>query len=137
MGMGIKFDDVSKNPEYFSKDIDIIAYTENGTKAIEVKNDSLIHKTGNLFLETLSDVENAADGWFVYSEADLLYYACDKTNRCFIYRMDELRRFVDAQNDAYIKRHTKDCHLDKYKVSRGLCIPLKDVEHICKGVIQL
>jgi hypothetical protein len=53
---GYTVEDVSGNSEYWDKDIDFIItspYT-GAIKTFEVKFDSRINKTGNLFLETAS-----------------------------------------------------------------------------------
>lgn len=137
LSRGIKFDDVSGNPEYWKLDIDLIVHSEKGDISIEIKNDSWLSKTGNLFLETITDIENKKEGWFAYSAADLLYYIDDNNELLFIYKMEELRNYISQQSAAYIKRHTKQCHLDKNKTSEGICVPAKDIEHLCKGVINL
>ena len=51
-----KVEDVSGNPEYWPQDIDFIitSPTTGNVKTFEVKYDSKINKTGNLYLELTS-----------------------------------------------------------------------------------
>jgi hypothetical protein len=74
---------VSKNDEYFDSDIDFIltSPTTGLVKTFEVKCDSKIHKTGNLYLETWSRCGNGR-GWFNCCRADILIY-CDAVNEIF------------------------------------------------------
>jgi hypothetical protein len=58
---GNKVEDVSDNPQYWDKDIDLIV---NDETAIEVKWDALTATTGNLFIELSADVEKNKQGWF-------------------------------------------------------------------------
>ena len=65
--------DVSENPKYFSQDIDLFIqnpFTDN-IFSLEVKWDSRIADTGNLFIEIWADYQNKI-GWFNFCKADLL-----------------------------------------------------------------
>ncbi len=62
---GYSVKDVSGNSSYFDKDIDLIVTNPSGvTKAIEVKADSRIADTGNLFIEYLNPRSKGGYGWF-------------------------------------------------------------------------
>ena len=68
--------DVSNNPDYWHRDIDFIitSPTTGDTKTFEVKWDSRINKTGNLYLERASIHSKGGLGWFEFCEADYLAY---------------------------------------------------------------
>lgn len=59
---GADVEDVSNNPNYWYKDIDIIA---DGI-TIEIKWDAVISTTGNMYIETLSDIDKNKPGWFTF-----------------------------------------------------------------------
>ena len=63
---GYKVQDVSNNPDYWYKDIDffITSPTTNQVKTFEVKWDSRIGSTGNLYLELTNIHSKGGKGWF-------------------------------------------------------------------------
>lgn len=63
-GKGYKVIDATQEPEYWAQDIDLIAQKDGKEITIEVKWDSIIAKTGNLFVETLTDIDKGKQGWF-------------------------------------------------------------------------
>ena len=77
---GYEVQDVSANPEYWYRDIDFIitSPTTGETKTFEVKWDTRINRTGNLYLERTSRFTKQPGieglGWFEWCEADYLAY---------------------------------------------------------------
>ena len=65
---GYSVNDVSNNPEYWYKDIDFIitSPTTGQTKSFEVKWDSRINSTGNLYLEISNIYSQGGKGWFKF-----------------------------------------------------------------------
>lgn len=68
--------DVSDNPDYWYKDIDFIitSPTSGLTKTFEVKWDSRINRTGNLYIELSNIHSKEGKGWFQFCQADFLVY---------------------------------------------------------------
>jgi hypothetical protein len=66
LGRNYEVVDVSNNPDYWYKDIDFIltSPTSGLTKTFEVKWDSRINRTGNLFLEISSINSKGGKGWW-------------------------------------------------------------------------
>lgn len=93
---GYSVKDVSGEPQFWKKDIDFVitSPTSGETKTFEVKWDSRINKTGNLFLETYS---NGGKGWFEYCEADYLVYGDACARRFYIFPLLELRERVASK----------------------------------------
>lgn len=81
---GYTVKDVSNNEEYWDKDIDFLvtSSTTGLTKSFEVKWDTRINKTGNLYLELISAYGESGLGWFKFCQADFLAYG-DATNGTF------------------------------------------------------
>lgn len=64
---GYTVKDVSDNSNYFDKDIDLLVTNTSGvTKRIEVKADSRIADTGNLFIEYLNPRSKGGYGWYCF-----------------------------------------------------------------------
>ena len=95
-GRGIQVEDVSDNPHYWAKDIDLIATNPltGASAAIEVKLDARINDTGNFFVEFENPRSKNSKGWFHFCEADFLYYIDSHTYITYIIKIDELRHFI-------------------------------------------
>lgn len=116
-------EDVSGNPEYWDKDIDFIvtSSTSGLTKTFEVKWDSRINRTGNLYLEIANIHSKGGKGWYEFCEADYLAYG-DATNGTFyIIPLLELKERVKKLHPSQV-----NCGFD----SIGYLVALKDIEAI-------
>ena len=120
---GYKVEDVSGNPDYWNLDIDFIitSPTTGAVKTFEVKWDSKIHKTGNLYLE-LSNV-NSRDGlgWFRFCEADYIAYGDSVKRKFYIIPLLELHEIVKRVPTKYAQ-----CGCD----SIGLLVSLDSIKDI-------
>jgi hypothetical protein len=60
--------DVSNNPDFWSKDIDFVitSPTSGEVKTFECKWDSRINRTGNLYLEITNIYSKGGKGWFEF-----------------------------------------------------------------------
>lgn len=88
--------DVSKNPDYWYKDIDFIVTSPitNKVKTFEVKWDSRINSTGNLYLELTNVNSKGGKGWYEFCEADYLAYADARARVFYIILLSDLRERV-------------------------------------------
>ena len=105
-GRGIQVEDVSDNPRYWAKDIDLIATNPITGKsaAIEIKLDARIDDTGNFFIEFENPRSKNSKGWLHFCEADFLYYIDESSYLTYIIKFDELRRFIAThKRDLAIK----------------------------------
>ena len=95
---GYVVQDVSANEQYFGKDIDflITSPTTGDTKSFEVKWDTRINRTGNLYLEIANKNSEGALGWWEFCKADYLAYGNAKTKTFLVFDMKELRERVDG-----------------------------------------
>ncbi len=115
--------DVSNNPSYWNKDIDFIItspYTKQ-TKSFEVKFDSKLNKTGNLYLELVNVNSQNGDGWFEFCQADYLAYGDAITNTFYIIPLLELREKVQ-----HMPKQIAQCGND----SIGQLVSLKSISDI-------
>lgn len=88
--------DVSDSPEFWDKDIDFIitSSTSGATKTFEIKWDSRINKTGNLYLELNNIHSKGGKGWFNFCQADYLAYGDAAAKVFYIIPLLELRERV-------------------------------------------
>lgn len=120
---GYQVTNVANNPDYWSKDIDFIIYSPktNQTKTFEVKWDSRINQTGNLYLE-LTNIHSAGGrGWFRFCEADMLVYGDACAQVFYIIPLDKLRERVAAK-----PQRIANCGTD----STGILLNIKDIADI-------
>lgn len=124
---GYTVEDVSTNPDYFDKDIDffITSPFTGAVKGFEVKYDTVINKTRNLYLELTSDYSPQwnYEGWWLHCDADYLAYGDAATRTFYMFDMNELRKRV--QELPQIVRHCSGG-------STGLIISLDDIKDITK-----
>lgn len=122
-GRGYEVVDVSGNPDYFYKDIDFIvtSSTSGLTKTFEVKWDSRINRTGNLYLELTNIYSKEGKGWFEFCQADYLAYGDARTQTFYIIPLLELRERVNKLNCR-----CANCGYD----STGLLVPLGAIADI-------
>lgn len=118
-----KVEDVSGNEEYWNKDIDfIVTSSTTGTiKTFEVKWDSKINKTGNLYLEIANIHSKGGKGWFEFCQADYVAYGDALNGTFYIISLLELRERVKR-----LPKRQVNCGTD----SIGLLVSLKDIDDI-------
>ena len=122
-GRGYEVQNVSGDPQYWYKDIDFIvtSSTSGLTKTFEVKWDSCINRTGNLYLELTNIHSKEGKGWFEFCQADYLAYGDARTQTFYIIPLLELREKVKM-----LPARSARCGYD----STGLLVSLKDIADI-------
>ena len=124
-GRGYEVVDVSNNPDYFDKDIDFIitSPTSGLTKTFEVKFDSRINRTGNLYLEltNINSKQWSGEGWWPHCQADYLVYGDAASRTFYVIPLLELRDRADA-----LPFRSARCGYE----STGQLVSLKDIADI-------
>lgn len=133
-------EDVSDNPHYWDQDIDLIAQLPNSERSItiEVKWDTHIATTGNLFIETSSDLWNNKPGWFNFCKADYIYYG-DYHNRKF-YKISRLalKEYIEENKEELKYRTANDYYKGNVvKQSGGYLVPLDSILNLIEEEIDL
>ena len=120
---GYAVQDVSSNSVYWDKDIDFIVTspTSGLTKSFEIKWDSRINKTGNLYLELTNIHSKGGRGWFNFCEADYLAYGDANKRLFYIIPLAQLKDRINC-----LPRKQANCGYD----STGLLVSLKDIADI-------
>lgn len=116
-------EDVTDNPSYWRKDIDFIVTspTTGLTKTFEVKWDTNINRTGNLFLELANSRAEEGYGWYEVCKADYLAYGDATTQTFYIIPLLELREKVKS-----LPQRIGQCGTE----SIGLLVSLKKISDI-------
>lgn len=95
---------VEDDRAYQKRDIDLLwKYEKNGRiveKRIEVKGDTY-HKTGNIFVEVISNVTKKTPGCFMYTEADYIFYYFIDSKELNIIKMDDFRRWWEISESRF------------------------------------
>lgn len=127
--IGYQIEDVSKNKEYFSQDIDFLADNGKTQMAVEVKADSRMQETKNVAVEPITNVEFGKDGWFITSKATHIFFVDVKSKVIHCVRLEELRQLFKQNKKQYrrIITHQKECGM-YYKEGEIYLIPLADLE---------
>lgn len=131
----IKVTDVSDNSIYWPQDIDLLCSTDKGISySVEVKWDSRIQKTGNMFIEILNTNSKGGKGWFNFTKADFLFYGDEGNNLFYVIPLEELRKWLAAHKGYYRIAEAFDYNRDGSirGLSKGLLVPIEDVTSITR-----
>lgn len=117
-------EDLTKNSQFFYQgDFKVTNPISQKSRIYEVKTDSCIARTGNMFVEQW---DGAKGGWFEYLPNDtwLLYYDFNN-NIAYQMEMRELRNFIELEKG---RLHRAQCSKDgKHHTSRGFLVPIADL----------
>lgn len=108
---------VGDDPEYWCQDIDFIL---NDKVNVEVKWDSWINQTGNLFIETVNPRSQGGNGWYRFCQADYLAYGDSKNNKFYMIKMQDLKEYIAAYEPE--EKTTNDN-------AKGYLIPLANLKY--------
>ena len=123
---GWSVEDVTASPEYWSKDIDFVVSSDSESFTVEVKWDSRISTTGNMFIETVTDLDKCKEGWFSFCQADYIYYGDSRNQLFYVFKTDDLRQFVSSHIMEERKAPDYNYRGVLKKVSQGMLVPIKE-----------
>lgn len=94
---GHTVEDLTAQKEFQIQDIDFKITSPSGiTKFFEVKYDSKINTTGNLFVEFFNAHNYAGLGWYEFCKANYIAYGDAHTNTFYCFLLEELRQLVSS-----------------------------------------
>ena len=96
----LKYTDVSKVDEYQDIDVDFIVHLENGKILVEVKNDTRIHSTDNIFYETISNVDFGTPGCFEKTKSNVIVICSEQDKTLYIVKTADLRNYVHQNKNS-------------------------------------
>lgn len=127
---GKKCRDVSDDPDFQKDDIDFIVEGRSGNElSFEVKNDSKIYRTGNIFYEYISNVDYGTVGCFEKTKADFIVICSEQESKFYIIASEVLKEYVRNNKNSlrYISRV-------EGSNSAGYLIPKRNVAEYLKEV---
>jgi hypothetical protein len=125
---------VENLPQYRLVDIDLILKTKRGDKTIEIKGDTY-HRTGNFFLETISNKERNTPGCFMYTEADFVYYYFVVIKKLYILPMPDTRLWFLEHLEEFRESATQTVVGNgSYYTTVGRLVPIKTLLHNVENV---
>ena len=90
-------EDLTAEKPYQIQDIDFRITSPSGiTKFFEVKYDSKINSTGNLFVEFFNAHNYAGLGWYEFCNADFIAYGDAHTNTFYCFLLEDLRQLISV-----------------------------------------
>ena len=119
---GILFEYVGEDIRFQPYDIDFVVHREGKPVLVEVKNDTKISYTGNIFYESVSNVDYGTVGCFEKTRAEWIVICAEPERRFYIVRSEFLRDYVAKNKDnlKYISRVAGSN-------SAGYLIPLSEI----------
>ena len=121
----LELKNVEAEPGFQAIDVDFLWYTKRKPEGykLELKVDSY-YQTGNFFFETQSGVERGTPGWFLYTEADLLFYFLPQ-GLLYVLPMPETKAWFLAELESFAERDTKTPVKAGFYTTRGRLVPRK------------
>ena len=119
-----------RNDEFFQKlDVDFVHCDKEGNfRNIEVKTDTMAHRTGNLVYEHTSNKYYNTIGCFEKTRADIMFYYLTETDEMYTLTMYELRKYV-RENSKYLRE------VNMGDNALGFLIKIDDLKN--KGIMHL
>lgn len=123
--------DVSNEPAYQERDIDLVIESDDYIRTIEVKTDNRFNTTGNICFEMISNIATGRKGWYHTCDADLLIVYT--TSKFIVIDMKQLKQH--GLPDGRIN-YTRCWENGKYyKESQIKLVPLTALQEL--GIVQI
>ena len=123
--LGYEVKDLTNDKNYWDKDKDFLVRNPrtNESRFIEVKTDTKLYETGNLYIELENVHSKGGKGWYYFSEADMIAY-CDYSapdREIYLFSFEDLRATIHKREYA-----TAKCGAD----SKGILVPLRELKEV-------
>lgn len=122
----VEINDISDSKRGIEDDIDLeVLYADGHKSTIEIKTDTMAHKTGNIAYEEFS---HKNPGCFARTKADHIIYYLYHTGEAYVLNPDNFRVFIDE-----IKHDTEKAKALRVKASRmgegasGYLVPIRSI----------
>ena len=128
---------VENDKDFQKKDIDLLwIFKKDGSpvmKKIEIKGDRYA-RTGNFFIETVSNESKNTPGCFLYTEADYIFYYFVETRELNVLPVEECKEWFLENIDRFEeKRLSTKVGFDGYS-SSGRIVPKTIMRKEVKGI---
>ena len=134
--------DTTKNPKYQNIDVDFVWYRNGGSAGIEIKYDTRIYCTGNIFAEDIIEFNDKSrgtiNGFMHKSQADILNYIDAKNRIMYTLNFAEFKKYV-FENEKSFRRgvcySSMNDARDSYK-SFGWLVPMREIRNV-DGIFRM
>lgn len=134
-----RFEIQSATAEQQRQGIDRI-YTDRETGesfTVEIKSDWTAVRTGRAFIETVSVDRENKPGWAYTSQADILLYFIPPMLLVYVFRLEKLRLHLPLWERVYPQRSIPNSGKHSDYFTKGLLVPLWELEEICESTVSL
>lgn len=140
VSQGWEVKDLTECDAFFGKDIDFLISKGRERHYIEVKWDYKIKQTGNMFIETITDIDANKDGWYEFCQAEFIFYGDARQQIFYVFQLEDLKEYIRKDFSYLESRKAADynCRGQVKKISQGLIVPIEDFrKQYPVSVIQL
>ena len=127
---GYKVADLTGDPDWQASDVDIqIEMPDGSLRYMEIKTDTEMWKTGNIFLELSMERRNSgtvSEGWFTYSLANDLCYLCCGTSTLYVIPFEPLREYVRSGFGRFVRFKNP---IDDNTIGTGVLVNIRELRH--------
>lgn len=132
---GYKVKDVSLDRYYQVRDTDILLYKDNKEIGIEIKWDSRISETNNMYIEYYNEEKYNNSGWVDFCKATYLAYGDSHNQLYYMILMDDLKTFIKNNKNEL----PQGIYSRKGNISKGYLLSVESAQanNLIKGIIYL
>jgi len=113
--------------------IDRVFLKDGTVVRVEYKTDLLAHKTGRVFIETVSMDSSGKQGWAFTSRADLIVYFIPGLKRIVVVPPENLRSEIGRWEQIYPTRAASN---EEYS-THGILVPIEELERQASQLFHL
>lgn len=119
----LDYTDVGKVKMYQKMDIDVVVHGDKEDIDVEIKNDTAIHKYGNLAIETISSRNIWSDGWIKYCKAKWMLFYVEQEDFFYKFKVKDIKTYIEIHSCREVNAGSGMCKLVPIK---GLIAWLND-----------
>ncbi|HCT64451.1 MAG TPA: hypothetical protein DIC60_04150 [Lachnospiraceae bacterium] len=110
-------------------DFIVLNFTNGKLSKWDAKTDSLIHSTGNMFIEMYSDLHNKEHGWYFKSKADCICYIDEYNEILYLFGKKSLQLYMEEHELK--SANCTDYFTSFTKVRQGKLVSISKFEQWC------
>ena len=96
LDMTYRVEDVTEDELWQKLDVDFLQIVKDGEiYRIEVKTDTIAHKSGNIVYEHTSNIKYNTKGCFEKTKSDIMFYYLSEVDELYYINIYELRKYVN------------------------------------------
>jgi hypothetical protein len=113
--------------------IDRVFLKDDKVIQVEYKTDLIAHRSGRMFIETISRDTDGKQGWALTSRADMLVYFVPGTKTVYVVTPEALREYLPVWQEAYPTRSARNVDY----ATHGVLVPVEVFEQVVTQIFHL